>query len=377
MTRFLNNDFLLDTSEARRLYHEVAKDLPIVDYHNHLPPAEIAGDKHWDELGSLWLGHDHYKWRVMRWAGVEERLITGDASPREKFNAFAHVMPRLIGNPVHHWSHLELWRHFDLDGVVLGPDTADHVWEVTQAQLGQAEFGAQGLLTRMNVALVGTTDDPLDTLEHHAALKDSAWRVVPTFRPDPAVKIEAPAFAGWIDRLEAMTHQIGCFADLVNALETRLDDFVAHGCRAADHGIDRLDAGDEVDEARLDTALTAARTGREIAAQDAAAWRAALFVAMGRAYARRNLVMQLHVNALRNARTRLFDLVGRDAGADSIRDTALAEPLNALLDRLDRTDELPRMILYGLDPSKTPVVVTTAGNFQDGEVPGKVQPGTA
>ena len=377
MTRFLNQDFLLDTAEARRLYHDVAKDLPIVDYHNHLPPAEIAGDQHWDELGSLWLGHDHYKWRVMRWAGVEERLVTGDASPREKFDAFASAMPKMIGNPVHHWSHLELWRHFDLDGVILGPDTADHVWEVTQDKLSRPEYGAQGLLTRMNVDLVGTTDDPLDTLEHHAALRDAPWRVVPTFRPDPAIKIDAPGFADWIERLEAATQSISGFDDVVEALEARLDHFVAHGCRAADHGIDRLDAGAEVPVSRLDAALDAARAGREVGAEDAAAWRAALFVAMGRAYARRNLVMQLHVNAMRSTRTRLFETVGRDVGADSIRDTAMAEPLNDLLDRLDRTDVLPRMVIYGLDPAKNPVIVTTAGNFQDGSVPGKVQAGTA
>ncbi|ETX28055.1 glucuronate isomerase [Roseivivax isoporae] len=377
MTRFLNDDFLLDTGEARRLFHEVARDLPIIDYHNHLPPAEIAEDLHWSELGTLWLGHDHYKWRVMRWAGIEERLVTGDADPRDKFDAFARAMPRMIGNPVHHWSHLELWRYFDLDGTVLSAETADRVWDVTRERLAQPDFGAQGLLTRMKVELVGTTDDPLDTLEHHAALRGAPWRVVPTFRPDPAVKIDAAGFSDWVARLEAATHPIRGFDDLVGALETRLDHFVAHGCRAADHGIDRLDAGAEVAGATLDAALDAARAGRAVAADDAASWRAALFVALGRAYARRGLVMQLHVNALRNTRTRLLDAAGRDAGADSIRDIAVAEPLNALLDRLDRTEELPRMVIYGLDPTRNPAIVTTAGNFQDGSVPGKVQAGTA
>ncbi|MHA7874885.1 glucuronate isomerase [Roseivivax sp.] len=377
MTRFLNADFLLDTPEARRLYHEVAHDLPIVDYHNHLPPAEIAQDQRWDELGTLWLGHDHYKWRVMRWAGVEERLVTGDADPREKFDAFARAMPKMVGNPVHHWSHLELWRYFDLDGTILSEKTADHVWEVTQERLARPDYGARGLLSRMKVELVGTTDDPLDTLEHHAALKDAPWRVVPTFRPDPAVKIEAAGFADWVARLEEMTHPIRGFEDLVAALELRLDHFVAHGCRAADHGIDRLDAGAPVSEATLDAALDSARAGREVGAETAASWRAAVFVAMGRAYARRGLVMQLHVNAMRNNRSRLLDAAGRDAGADSIRDIGLAEPLNALLDRLDCSNELPRMVIYGLDPARNPAIVTTAGNFQDGSVPGKVQAGTA
>lgn len=377
MPGFLNDDFLLDTTAARRLYHEVAAGLPIVDYHNHLPPAEIAEDRHWDELGTLWLGHDHYKWRVMRWAGVEERLVTGDADPREKFDAFARIMPRLVGNPVHHWSHLELWRYFDLEGVVLSAATADRVWEVTCARLSEPEFGARGLLSRMNVELVGTTDDPLDGLDHHAALADAPWKVVPTFRPDPAVKIGAPGFPDWIARLEGLTRPIGGFDDLVAALEARLDHFVAHGCRAADHGIDRLDIGPEVGASTLDTALDAARNGRSVSGDDARAWRSALFVAMGRAYAARGLVMQLHLNALRDNRSRLWRLTGADAGADSIRDVPLAEPLNGLLDRLDRDGRLPRMVIYGLDPAKNPAIVTTAGNFQDGTVPGKVQAGTA
>ena len=285
MTRFLNDDFLLDTAEARHLFHEVARDLPIIDYHNHLPPAEIAKDQRWDELGTLWLGHDHYKWRLMRWAGVEERLITGDADPRDKFNAFARVMPKLVANPVHHWSHLELWRYFGLDGTVLSTETADRIWDAAKERLAEPGYGAQGLLSQMKVELVGTTDDPLDSLEHHAALKDAPWRVVPTFRPDPAMKIDAPGFAAWIARLEELTHPIASFDDLIGALEKRLDHFVAHGCRAADHGIDRLDAGPEVPAAVLDAALDAGRTGRAVSGEDAAAWRAALLVALGRAYA--------------------------------------------------------------------------------------------
>ncbi|MDD9745478.1 MULTISPECIES: glucuronate isomerase [Marinovum] len=377
MTRFLNDDFLLDTAEARHLFHEVARDLPIIDYHNHLPPAEIAKDQRWDELGTLWLGHDHYKWRLMRWAGVEERLITGDADPRDKFNAFARVMPKLVANPVHHWSHLELWRYFGLDGTVLSTETADRVWDATKERLAEPGYGARGLLSQMKVELVGTTDDPLDSLEHHAALKDAPWRVVPTFRPDPAMKIDAPGFAAWIARLEEMTHPIASFDDLIGALEKRLDHFVAHGCRAADHGIDRLDAGPEVPAAVLDAALDAGRTGRAVSGEDAAAWRAALLVALGRAYAKRDLVMQLHVNALRSNRTRLRESLGPDVGADSPRDISLAEPLNTLLDRLDRDGTLPRSVLYGLDTTRNAAIVTTAGNFQDGSIPGKIQAGTA
>jgi len=376
-TAFLGPDFLLDTEPARRLFHETAAPLPIIDFHNHLPAAEIAADRHWETLGELWLAHDHYKWRVMRWAGIDERRITGAAGWREKFDAFAEALPRAVANPVHHWSHLELWRHFGLDGTVLGPQTAPEVWETANARLAEPGFGARGLLARMRVELVGTTDDPLDDLSHHAALAGGDVRVIPTFRPDPAMQVGAAGFAGYVDRLEAATHPIRGFDDLVGALAMRLDHFVAHGCRATDHGIDHLELGAELDPAGCNAALEAGRRGAPVAAATAAGFRTALLVALGRACAARGLVMQLHLGALRNTRSRLVETVGRDAGADSIRDAALAAPLNALLDRLDSTGELPRMVLYGLDPARNPVLVTTAGNFQDGSVPGKIQPGTA
>ncbi|TNJ41741.1 glucuronate isomerase [Phaeobacter sp. B1627] len=377
MSGFLNADFLLDTKTSRRLYHDVARGLPIVDYHNHLPPAEIAQDRRWDTIGEMWLAHDHYKWRVMRWAGTDERRITGDAGWREKFDAFAEAMPRAVLNPVHHWSHLELWRYFDLTGTVLSPATADHVWETANACLQQQDFSAQGLLRRMKVELVGTTDDPLDTLEHHAAMAGSDIRVVPTFRPDKAVQIDATGFADYMDHLEALTHPIRNFDDLVAALVMRLDHFVSHGCRAADHGINYLDAADIPGASILDSALKAARAGRSVTPEAAAGHRAALFDALGRAYAQRGLVMQCHMNVVRNGSTRLIRAVGTDAGGDSLRDTDMAGPLNVLLDRLDRDGALPRMILYGLDPGRNPVLAATAGTFQDGSVPGKIQAGAA
>jgi glucuronate isomerase len=377
MARFLDQSFLLDTETARRLYFEVARDLPIIDYHNHLPPAEIAADRRWDTLGEMWLAHDHYKWRVMRWAGIDEARVTGAASWREKFDAFASAMPRAVLNPVHHWSHLELWRYFDLDGTVLTPDTADRVWAQANAKLGEDGFSAQGLLRRMKVELVGTTDDPLDTLEHHAALSGADIRVVPTFRPDKSVQIEADGFAAYLDRLEALTHPIRSFEDLVAALLLRLDHFVAHGCKAADHGINHLDAAEIPGAAALDAALATARAGRPVSPEQAAGHRAALFDALGRAYAARGLVMQCHMNVVRNGSSRLLHRIGPDAGGDSLRDTDMAGPLNRLLDRLDRDGQLPRMVLYGLDPGRNPVLAATAGTFQDGSVPGKVQAGAA
>lgn len=377
MTAFLNSDFLLDTATARHLFHEIASDLPIVDYHNHLPPAEIAADRKWDNIGEMWLAFDHYKWRVMRWAGVDEARVSGNASWRQKFDAFAEAMPRAVLNPVHHWSHLELWRYFDLTGTVLSPTTADHVWHATNARLSEPGFTAQGLLRRMNVELVGTTDDPLDDLTHHAAMKGTDITVVPTFRPDKSVQIEASGFAGYVVRLEALTHPIRSFEDLVAALLLRLDHFVAHGCRAADHGINHLDAGDIPGAAALDAALRTARAGQPVTPEQASGHRAALFDALGRAYAARGLVMQCHMNVVRNGSTRLLQAIGPDAGGDSLRDTDMAGPLNVLLDRLDRDGQLPRMVLYGLDPARNPVVVATAGTFQDGSVPGKIQAGSA
>lgn len=378
MKNFLGPDFLLDTEPARRLYHEVAADLPIIDYHNHLPPEEIAQDRHWNSLGEIWLAHDHYKWRVMRWAGIEERLVTGDATWRQKFDAFATAMPRMIANPVHHWSHLELWRYFGLEGTVLNGDSANACWEAAGDLLPRANFGARGLLQKMKVELVGTTDDPLDNLEHHAAFAgQSNLQMVPSFRPDQAIKIEESGFADYVRALGDLTHPINSFDDLIAALCLRLDYFVAHGCRASDHGIDHLDTGAEMPASVLDQALKSRLKGDTVDAETAAGFRSAVLVALGRAYAERNLVMQLHMNVMRSTRTRLLQSLGRDVGGDSMRDTALAEPLNALLDRMDRSDQLPRTILYGLDPARNPVLVTTAGNFQDGSVAGKIQAGTA
>ncbi|SCZ68123.1 D-glucuronate isomerase [Epibacterium ulvae] len=377
MSQFLNQDFLLDTSTARRLFHDVARDLPIVDYHNHLPPAEIAADRQWDNLGEMWLAHDHYKWRVMRWAGIEESRVTGAAGWREKFDAFAEAMPRAVLNPVHHWSHLEIWRYFGLDGTALSPKTADKVWQVSKEQLAMQSCSAQNLLRRMKVELVGTTDDPIDDLRHHAALQTCDIKVVPTFRPDKSVQVEATGFADYIAQLEAITHPIQSFDDLVAALIQRLDHFISHGCRAADHGISLLDAAEIPGAHALDAALKTARARQPVTPEQAASHRAALFDALGRAYATRGLVMQCHMNVVRNGSSRLLTTLGPDAGGDSPRDTDMAGPLNLLLDRLDRDDALPRMVLYGLDPARNPILAATAGTFQDGSVPGKIQPGAA
>ncbi|MXN66573.1 glucuronate isomerase [Stappia sp. GBMRC 2046] len=381
MQPFLGADFLLTSEASRRLYHDVAASLPIVDYHNHLDPAQISADTKWDTIGRIWLKGDHYKWRAMRWAGIDERRITGEADFREKFDAFAETMPQCLGNPLYHWSHLELYRYFGLDGLIFSPKTATEAWEAANSKLAEPDFGARGLLRRMKVEFVGTTDDPCDSLEHHQALskvEDLGFRVVPSFRPDKAFKIEQDGFAEYLERLSATCGvRIASFDDLMGALESRLDAFVASGCRAADHGLDVLHIADDLAKGDPNSVLRKRLSGATLDEKDIAVFQTAVLVGLGRAYAARGLVMQMHIGAIRNNSSRVLAAVGPDSGADSIGDRPIAAPLNRLLDHLDRTGELPRTILYCLDPSRNEVIATAAGNFQDGAVPGKVQAGSA
>lgn len=381
MQPFLGSDFLLTTEPARRLYHEVAADLPIVDYHNHLEPAAIAEDTRWDTIGRIWLEGDHYKWRAMRWAGIDERRVTGEADFREKFDAFAETIPQCIGNPLYHWTHLELYRYFGMDGLVFSPASAGEVWQEANGLLAEPGFSARSLLKRMKVELVGTTDDPCDSLEHHlafAAMPDAGFRLVPSFRPDKAFKIAAPGFPAYLERLAgASGGSTRTFDGLCEALLSRLDHFVGAGCRASDHGIEILRTGHERTPNELTAILKKRLAGLQLDETEIADFETSLLVFLGRAYAARDIVMQLHVGPVRNARTRLLESFGPDAGGDSIGDRPVVEPLNHLLDRLDRTDELPRTILYSVDPSKNEAIVGVAGNFQDGSVAGKVQAGSA
>ncbi len=380
MKPFLGPDFLLDTDAARRLYYDHAADLPIIDYHNHLEPDAIAGNRHWDTVGEIWLSGDHYKWRAMRWAGVPEEKITGNATWREKFNAFAEICPRTVGNPLYHWCHLELWRHFSLDGTILSSATADTVWEVANAALATPDCRALGLMKRWNVAFVGTTDDPCDSLEHHAAHRASGGGPVmaPSFRPDPALRLNDDGFDPWIQRLETVSGvTIDSFEALVGALEARLDHFVAHGCRASDHALDVVPAEAPANKVACDRMLSDRRNGKPVSAKDVEAWQSALLSALGKAYAKRDLAMQLHISALRNNNTALFKSLGRDVGGDGMNDIPIAAPLNMLLDRMLRDDALPRTILYSVDPTKNATLVTVAGNFQGGGRRAHVQAGTA
>ncbi|MTI16317.1 glucuronate isomerase [Rhodobacteraceae bacterium RKSG542] len=381
MQPFLGKDFLLETEAARKLYHEFAADLPIVDYHNHLDPRAIAEDHQFEDIGSTWLAGDHYKWRAMRWAGVPESHITGkETSFREKFNAYAEAMPKFVGNPLYHWSHLEMYRYFGLNGIVLSSKTADLVWNACNEKLATKEFSARGLLGMQKVAMLGTTDDPCDDLKWHKVIADDetcSMEVRPTFRPDAAFKINKPTFPGYVERLsETVGFAVDSYDKLIEALALRLDHFDAHGCRASDHGLDSMLFAPVPAASELERIFQLGREGKELTIDDVTAFQSAVQVFLGREYAKRNWVMQIHVGATRNNRTRLFNALGADVGIDGIDDRELANPLNQFLDTLDQTNELPRTVLYSLDPTKNEVVVTTAGNFQDGSVAGKVQAGT-
>ncbi len=377
---FLGNDFLLDTPQAQRLYHEIAADLPVIDFHNHLDPASIAGNRTWESIGEIWLEGDHYKWRAMRWNGISEDLITGPASYREKFDAFAETVPHCLGNPLYHWTHLELRRYFGWEGV-FGPDTAEEVWELANAALSRPSHAARGLLSRFKVEYVGTTDDPTDDLAHHKAVAADAQceiQIAPSFRPDKALVPSSPIFSSYCrDLSTASGINIDNFETLIAALTNRLDFFVSLGCKAADHGINDLPDFEKRSRVDLDRILRNGQDGVPVPKQDEADFKAAVLIELGVAYRERGVVMQYHIGALRNQNTALFNALGPDVGGDSINDALIAAPLNALMDQINLRNGLPRTILYSLNPACNELLVTIAGNFQDGSEPGKIQAGPA
>lgn len=381
MKQFLCEDFLLHSDIARRLYHDYAADMPIYDYHCHLNPREIAENRRFDNLGQIWLEGDHYKWRGMRSAGIPEQLITGrDSSDYEKYQAWAKTVPMTLGNPLYHWTHLELRRPFGITGKVFGPETAQSIWDEANEKLAQPEFSARGIMQQMNVHMVGTTDDPADSLEYHRQIaQDDSFdiEVRPSWRPDRAFKIELDGFTDYIAKLgQSADVDIRCFSDLLTALERRLVHFAQHGCVASDHGIEILRYAPVPDESVLD-AILQKRLAGEIPDETATAqFATAVLIWLGKQYAKRGWVMQLHIGALRNNNTRMFKLLGADSGFDSIGDAPVAYPLSRLLDEMDKTDELPRTILYCLNPRDNEVLATMIGNFQGGGIAGKVQFGS-
>ncbi|RGE47644.1 glucuronate isomerase [Mannheimia granulomatis] len=377
---FMTENFLLSTSTAQKLYHDYAKDQPIFDYHCHLNPKEIAENRQFNDLTEIWLEGDHYKWRAMRSAGVEEQLITGNADNFSKYLAFANTVPKCIGNPIYHWTHLELRRPFGITNTLLGPDTAEEIWHQGNELLQQPEFSARGIMKQMNVKLVGTTDDPIDSLIHHKAIaEDSSFdvEVVPSWRPDRAFKIELPLFNEYIEKLGKIADvEINSFDKLKQALLKRLEHFNKHGCKSADHGIEVVRFAPIPDEKALDQILQKRLENQPLVEEEIAQFSTALLVWLGTEYHKRNWVMQMHIGAIRNNNTRMFKLLGADSGFDSIGDRTFAEPLSRLLDAMDQTDQLPKTILYCLNPRDNEMLASMIGNFQTGGIAGKIQFGS-
>jgi glucuronate isomerase len=380
MRPFVDDDFLLETEVAAELYHGHAERLPIIDFHCHLPVSEIAEDHRFASITEIWLHGDHYKWRAMRSNGVPERLCTGDASDWEKFEAWARTVPYALRNPLYHWTHMELKRPFGISEL-LEPRTARRIFDRCNELLAGPGFTAQGLLRQFRVAVVCTTDDPVDSLDHHAALAartDPETRVYPTFRPDRVVATDDPrAWNAWVDRLEAAAAtSIGSFDALLAALEARHAAFHAAGCRTSDHGLERIDA-EPWSDGEIAKAFDRLRSGQELPDTEARKFRSALLHSLALLDHARGWVQQFHLGALRNNNTRLSRLLGADSGLDSIGDLPQARPLARFLDRLDSTDQLGKTILYNLNPADNELIATMIGNFQDGSVPGKIQYGPA
>ncbi len=380
MKAFLCDDFLLSNETSRRLYHEHASSQPIYDYHCHLNPADVAQNRQFENLTQIWLAGDHYKWRGMRAAGIDETLITGNASDYDKYLAWAKTVPQTLGNPLYHWTHLELRRPFGITNTLLSPTTADKIWHECNEHLATPEFSARGIMKQMNVVMAGTTDDPIDSLEHHHAIaNDDSFdlQVLPSWRPDRAFKIELDGFCDYMQRLGQVSDiNIERFTDLLDALDKRLTHFDSHGCRAADHGIEIVRYATIANDEALDSLLQRRLGGEILSERECAQFSTAVQVWLGKRYAKLGWVMQLHIGAQRNNNTRMFNMLGADCGFDSIGDSSFAFELAHLLDDMDKSNELPKTILYCLNPRDNEMMATMIGNFQGGGIPGKVQFGS-
>ena len=380
MKPFLSEDFLLQTETARILYHEYAEKMPIYDYHCHLPVEDIAANKKFENLTQIWLYGDHYKWRAMRANGIDERFITGDATDWEKFQAWAETVPKTVCNPLYHWTHLELKRYFGIDGALLNASTAKEIYDTCNAQLQSDELRTQGILARMKVKVVCTTDDPLDSLEHHKRLqaaKGFPILVLPAFRPDMAMAVEKPdVFRSWVNRLEQTADTtIVDYGNFLEAIGERHDFFHATGCRLSDHGIEAPYA-EEFVMPEIQRIFEKIHNGGKLRESEIMRFKSAMLLELGRMNAEKNWAQQFHMGALRNTNTRAFEQLGADTGYDSIGDFEIARPLARFLDALASEGKLTRTILYNMNPNDNEVLATMTGNFQDGKTPGKIQFGS-
>ena len=381
MKPFLDENFLLGTKTALRLYHDYAAAQPIIDYHCHLPPDQIANNHKFATLTEIWLSGDHYKWRAMRSNGVSERYCTGDASDWEKFEMWARTVPHTLCNPLYHWTHMELGRPFGVKGKLLDPTTAREIYDHCNAKLAQDGFSTQGLLAEFKVLVVCTTDDPVDSLEahqRHAQNPDSTTRLLPTWRPDRAMMLDdLAAWNAWVDKLQAASGMdIASFANFLGALKHRHDFFHQVGCRISDHGIERVYVAPYTDR-DLTEIFTKARSKRVLSPDEREQFSSALLYELALMDHAAGWTQQLHLGAMRNNSTRMVRSLGPDTGFDSIGDYPQAQALAQFLDRLDARNQLCKTILYNLNPADNEVMATMLGNFQDGSCPGKLQYGAA
>jgi glucuronate isomerase len=381
MKPFLTEDFLLQTQTARALYHDFAENMPIFDFHCHLPVAEIAADKTFENLTDIWLRGDHYKWRAMRANGIAERLITGDAGDVEKFQAWAATVPKTLRNPLYHWTHLELKRYFGIAGKLLDPETANDIYDTCTRMLQTPDFSTRSILQRMNVRVVCTTDDPTDTLEHHLKLKAERGftvKVLPTFRPDKSLGVESPRdFNQWVGRLEASAGlAVKSYDSFLEAIRRRHDVFHQAGCRLSDHGIEHpFSQSFTLKDVRNIFAKT--RQGRKPTPSESLKYKSAVTLELARMDAEKGWTQQFHFGALRNINSKAMATLGPDTGYDTIGDFELARALSRFLDGLERDGRLAKTILYVMNPRDNEMVATAIGCFQDGSLPGKMQFGSA
>ncbi|NMA65825.1 MAG: glucuronate isomerase [Clostridiaceae bacterium] len=379
MKKFMDDNFLLMNETAEKLYHDYAKDMPIFDYHCHLSPKEIAENKTFKNITEIWLGGDHYKWRAMRSNGIDEEYITGNASDYEKFKEWAKTVPYTLGNPLYHWSHLELKRYFDMD-IIINEDTADEIWEETNRLISDKDFTAKELIKKFNVKVICTTDDAIDSLEYHKKIKeddDFPAIVTPTLRPDKGINIDKDGFVQWVNKLSEVSDiNIKSYDDFIAALYSRIDFFHEVGCRLSDHGLDKIFFSQGTEE-EVDEIFQKAMNGQTLNNLEVDKYKTMTMVKLAKKFNELNWTMQLHMGALRNNNSKMFDKLGPDTGFDSIGDGNIAEPLSRLLDTISIESGLPKTILYTLNAKDNDVLGTMIGNFQDGKIAGKIQFGTA
>ena len=379
MKQFMDREFLLSTPTAQAIFHDFAEKMPIVDYHCHINPQEIYEDRKFENITQVWLGGDHYKWRQMRSNGVEERYITGDASDREKFQKWAETLPKLIGNPLYHWSHLELQRYFGYTGYLNG-DTAEEVWNLCNAKLQEDSMTVRNIIRQSNVKLICTTDDPIDSLEWHKKLAaDDSFevQVLPAWRPDKAMNLEKPDYADYIAKLSAVSGiEVKDFASLKEALKNRMAYFAENGCSVSDHALEYVMYAPASDE-EIDAILKKALSGQAVSKEEELKFKTAFMVFVGREYCKLDWAMQLHYGCKRDNNVFRYEQLGPDTGFDCINNYAPSAQMADFLNALNSTDELPRTIIYSLNPVDNASIGTIIGCFQDPTMQGKVQQGSA